>query len=255
MTAIFVIVFIIGGIICYAATFLMPKNEKYGADGGKSKEMTIVEPKIPNTLDVEFIIKECAKVRNAPNMLEAYYQRLRSNFYTEQERSILQKIINYSEILRKGIASRKEILREKRELEDEITAFNISKDEGLRKLKQESAILAEKAKHAEYHAIIREAELRGKERPEEARKKGKLKPTPEKFRDDRIKRLINKARDKRAEVGAIDEVLREVESDAQNDEKRILGDPNLTEEQRKEELYRSRTKYANLRAEIEALKL
>lgn len=212
------------------------------------------QPQLPQTLDAEFIRHELEEFRRSPNIIAAYIDSLFLRFRTKQERMVLEKLIKYNETVARGIASQAEIMRQKRELEEAVTAYNISKDAGIRELKHADAKLAIKESLAQREANIREANLRGRKPERDQAKEDKTRRTPEEVRAEKEHKFDYRAQDIIAEQLAKDGKIRDLDQLEQEELKGIREDSGLTAKEREEAIYRAQTKYANLRAKIDDMK-
>ena len=85
---------------------------------------------IEHELDQEF--------RQSPNIISIYIDSLFKRFRTEQETGGAGNwLTHYNDTVARGIASQAEIMRQKAELEEAVTTYDIAKDKEIRELKHD----------------------------------------------------------------------------------------------------------------------
>lgn len=208
------------------------------------------QPRLPETLDTEFIEHELEEFRQSPNIISIYIDSLFQRFRTEQERKVLEKLINYNDTVARGIASQAEIMRQKAELEEAITTYDIAKDTEIRVLKHANAKLTVEESLAQRRANIREADLRGQKPAPAKEESQKQKMTEKEVRDKKVGRFHIVVDD---EI-AIDEAqaikLKELAEKKIKEIAEVKSNDNLPPAEKQRQLQEIEARYLNLRKKI-----
>ena len=188
--------------------------------------------------------------RQSPNIISIYIDSLFNRFRTEQERKVLETLINYNDTVARGIASQAEIMRQKAELEKAITTYDIAKDTEIRGLKHTDAKVAIKESLAQREANIREANLRGQKPTPTKEESQKQKMTEQDVRQKKVSRVYTVADD---EI-AIDEAqaikLKELAEKKIKEIAEVKSNDNLPPAEKQRQLQEIEARYLNLRKKI-----
>lgn len=208
------------------------------------------QPRLPETLDTEFIEHELVEFRQSPNIISIYIDSLFKRFRTEQERKVLEKLIHYNDTVARGIASQAEIMRQKAELEEAITTYDIAKDTEIRVLKHTDAKVSIKESLAQREANIREANLRGQKPAPAKEESQKQKMTEKQVREKKVSRFHTVADDEIAMDEAQAQKLRELDERESKEVGEVENNINLSPAEKQRRLEEIDARYFNLRKKI-----